>query len=157
MNKYFKIALLCIPLGLLRTVHRFCNPELKVDSEDNSVQQEFNVLEKTLTIKQAKAQKTAPYPRSVIQNGQGENAKPISEKLALSSKFPAENDISDYRIGVGDTITFSRLIENNRSPRKTPKQWPTQLTTSNYKLGIGDTLTLTLLRAENFLNQINLK
>ena len=52
MNKYFKIALLCIPLGFVTNCSQVLQTiELKVDSEDNSVQQEFNVLEKTLTIK----------------------------------------------------------------------------------------------------------
>ena len=34
----------------------------------------FNVVEKTLTIKEAKTQKTAPYPRVVIKSGRGEAA-----------------------------------------------------------------------------------
>ena len=91
--------------------------DLNINSEDNSLQEEFNVVEKTLTIREAKAQKAAPYPRIVLKNGRGDIAQPISEKLALKSDYPKNNLPIEYKIGIGDTITFSRLIENNRSQR----------------------------------------
>ena len=71
----------------------------------------FNVVEKTLTIREAKAQ-AAPYLRTVLKYGRGENARPIPEKLALKSEFPITTP-KDYILGIGDTITFSRLLENN--------------------------------------------
>ena len=40
------------------------------------------------------------------------NAQPILEKVALLSEFPKYEAPSKYKIGIGDTITFSRLIEN---------------------------------------------
>ena len=89
--------------------------DLNINAEDHSLQEEFNVVEKTLTIREAKEQRTAPYSRAVIKNGRGENAKPIAEKLALKSEFPKKNSPIEYKIGIGDTINFSRLIENNRT------------------------------------------
>ena len=62
--------------------------DLDLNSEDSSLQEEFNVVEKTLTIREAKSQKVAPYLRAVLRSGRGENAQPISEKIALKSEFP---------------------------------------------------------------------
>ena len=95
------------------------------------MQEEFNVVEKTLTIREANAQKTAPYSRAVLKNGRGENAQPIPEKLALKSEFPKNNLPIEYKIGIGDTITFSRLIENNRSPNKKQTLGPNKMLNVN--------------------------
>ena len=38
--------------------------DLDINSEDSSLLEEFNVIEKTLTIKEAKAQKATPYLRA---------------------------------------------------------------------------------------------
>lgn len=130
------------------------NVNLNIDSEDSSLQEEFNVLEKTLTIKEAKAQKAAFYPRTVLKTGRGTNAQPISEKLALKSEFPKNNLPVEYKIGIGDTIALSRLIENNRAPVKKINTWPKQKVTAEYRLGIGDTLALTLMKIEVNSNQM---
>ena len=83
------------------------------------LQEEFNVVEKTLTIKEAKAQKTTPYSRAVLKNGRGENAQTIPEKLALKSEFPKIEATKEYKLGIGDNLTFSLLLENNRSSDQT--------------------------------------
>ena len=126
--------------------------DLNIDVEDNSLQEEFNILEKTLTVKEANVQQTAPYTRIVLKNGRGDIAQPISEKLALKSDYPKNNLPIEYKIGIGDTISFSRLIENNRTPNKNTDIWPKQNVESKYQLGIGDTLALTLIRTNNNLN-----
>ena len=120
--------------------------ELNLNSEDSSLQEEFNIVEKTLTSREARAQKTSPYLRVVLKNGRGENAQPIPENLALKSEFPKSEPPRDYILGIGDTISFSRLLENNRSKDRTDNQWPLVSTVSDYKLGIGDTLALTLIK-----------
>ena len=127
---------------------------LSINSDDPSMQEEFNVVEKTLTIKEAKAQKTAPYPRVVIKSGRGETARPISEQLALKSEFPKNNIPIEYKIGIGDTITLSKLIDNNRSAYGKSSTWPKQKVKSEYKLGIGDTLNLILIKDENSFEQM---
>ena len=43
--------------------------DLNVNTKNNSLQEEFNVIEKTLTIREANAQKTATYSRTVVKNG----------------------------------------------------------------------------------------
>ena len=84
------------------------NVDLEINSKDNSLQQEFNVVEKTLTIGEAKAQKAASYSRAVLKNARGSSAQPIPENLALKSEFPKNNLPIKYKIGIGDTITLSR-------------------------------------------------
>ena len=126
--------------------------DLNINAEDNSLQEAFNVVEKTLTIREANSQKTAPYTRIVLKNGRGDIAQPISEKLALKSEYPKNNLPIKYKIGIGDTVTFSRLIENNRTPNKNSDIWPKQNAERKYQLGIGDTLALTLIRTNNDLN-----
>ena len=128
--------------------------DLDINSEDSSSQEEFNVVEKTLTIREAKAQKSYPYPRIVLKTGRGENAYPIAEKLALKSEFPKNDVPHNYILGIGDTIAFSRLIENNRSNDQTDNQWPVLSRASNYKLGIGDTLALTLIKTTKSSQQL---
>ncbi len=129
--------------------------DLNLNSEDPSLQEEFNVVEKTLTSREAKAQKATPYLRVVLKNGRGENAQPIPEKLALKSEFPKSEAPRDYILGIGDTVTFSRLLENNRSSDQTDKQWPSASTVSDYKLGIGDTLALTLIKTTKSNQQVS--
>ena len=113
--------------------------DLKVNTTDKSPQEEFNVVAKSLTIKIAKQQTTTPYKRTVLQNGRGSNAKSIPEKLALMSKFPEAEKSFRYKIGIGDVLTYSRLIDNNLSLPDQNKKWPTQPSPATYKLGIGDT------------------
>ncbi|MDC3003351.1 hypothetical protein OAZ20_04620 [Paracoccaceae bacterium] len=137
---FFLAGLLTGCSQVLQTVN------LDVNAEDNSVQETFNVVEKTLTIKEAKAQKNAKYYRMVIRSGRGENAQPIPENLALVSEFPKNESPKEYILGIGDTVSFSRLIENNRSNDEIESQWPIERRASSYKLGIGDTLALTLIK-----------
>ena len=147
MIKIFKIAFAFVLTGFVLSCSQVLQTvELDISTEDPSVQEIFNVVEKTLTIREAKAQKTSPYSRAVLKNGRGENAQPIPEKLALKSEFPKNNVPLEYILGIGDTVTFSRLIENNRSPLNKIKQWPTQQITPKYQLGIGDILELTLIK-----------
>ena len=126
---------------------------LEINTDDNSEQEKFNVVAKTLTIKEARMQKNAPYIRKVLQNGRNEDAQPISEKVALVSKFPENETAIEYKIGVGDTLTLSRLIENNRSSLQDSTEWPNDRGEFNYLLGIGDNLILTLVKEEKTFSQ----
>ncbi len=116
--------------------------DLKVSSTDQAAQQQFQVIEKTLTHEEAKIQNGSPYPRFVIQNGRGLEAKSISEETALRSNFPNMLKSITYTIGKGDTLTFSRLIDNKITKSELKTQWPPEITNKDYKLGIGDELTL---------------
>ena len=153
MIKFFKIIFLCSATWMIQSCSQVLQTvDLQIDTADSLIQEEFDVIEKTLTIGEAKKQKAAPYSRAVLKNGRGEIARPIPEKLALKSEFPKNNSPTEYRIGIGDTITFSRLIENNKSPLSKNNTWPKQKVANAYKLGIGDTLALILIRKANDLN-----
>lgn len=153
MTKISKNILLVCLIALLTGCSQILQTiDLKINVEDNALQEEFNVTQKTLTIKEAKAQKAAPYPREVLRTGRGEKAHPIPEKLVLKSEFPKNNSPNEYKIGIGDEVRFSRLIENNRSFIKKTSDWPKQKVAPNYKLGIGDTLALTVIKKSSDLN-----
>ncbi|MDC0042989.1 hypothetical protein OAJ10_04445 [Paracoccaceae bacterium] len=147
MIKLFQITIICISATLIVSCSQVLQTvDLRINTEDNAVQEEFSVIEKTLTIKEAQTQKKAPYKRIVLQSGRGEDAQPIPEEVALLSEFPQSRSPTEYQIGIGDTITFSRLIENNRPALTIAKKWPQQKTKYNYKLGIGDTVALALMK-----------
>ena len=140
---FFLTGLLTGCSQILQTV------DLNINAKDNSLQEEFNVVERTLTTKEAIAQKTAPYLRTVMKSGRGESAQPIPERIALVSKFPKKSSLKEYEIGIGDTITLSKLVDNNQSPVQETTNWPKQKVERKYQLGIGDTLALTLIKKAN--------
>ena len=149
MIKFFRISIVCLaPVITLGCSQVLETVNLKITTNDNAIQEQFNVIEKTLTLKEAKKQNNAPYIRKVLQDGRGTNARSISERMALRSKFPQNATLLPYRIGIGDTLTFSRLVENNRLPSDVEIQLPKQQFMTKYKLGIGDTLALTLIKEE---------
>ena len=120
--------------------------DLKINTLDDSAAENFSVIEKTLTIREARRQVDAPYVRTLLKNGRGDKSKPILEHVALSSKFPDNNSKIDYKIGIGDTLTFSKLTESNQTLIDIKNDWPTKQGDSSYKLGVGDTLELTLVK-----------
>ena len=155
MIKFLNITTACLLIWMTSNCSQILQTvDLKVTSEDTSTQEEFRVVEKTLTIVEARKQNAAPYTRTVLQNGRGENAKSIPEKIALISNFPEKNQPHQYKIGIGDTLTFSRLVENNRSPSGIKNKWPIQSGVTKYKLGIGDTLALTIIKDDSSVNQV---
>ena len=155
MVKIFKIIFAFILIAFVLSCSQVLQTvNLDINSEDNSLQEQFNVIEKTLTIREAKAHKNAKYPRVVLRDGRGEIAQPISEKLAIKSEFPRYEPPKEYILGIGDTIVFSRLIENNRSNNEIEEQWPIVSSGSNYNLGIGDTLALTIIKETQTSQQL---
>ena len=72
--------------------------DLKLDTEDSSAQDEFNVVEKTLTLKEAKRLSNAPYIRSVLWN-EGRNCSTNTRKYRFTPNFPNEEKL-EYKIGI---------------------------------------------------------
>ena len=147
MNRFLKIIIfLFLNLSLLNCSQVLETVTLSVNADDPTKQEDFNVVEKTLSLREASRQKTAFYSRIVTQNGPGSKARNISETAALTSNFPDIFYKTEYKIGVGDTLTYSRLIDNNISEERSETNWPPENTNSKYKLGIGDVLALTRLQ-----------
>ena len=61
------------------------------------------------------------------------------------SKFPQHRGIEEYKVGVGDIIAFSRLIENKNLQSTNTNKLPEKPENLEYKLGVGDKLALTRL------------
>ena len=116
MTKFFNISVLFLIIFAFPNCSQVLeNVQLQINSADDSTQEEFNVIEKTLTSEEARKQNNTPYKREILQTGTGGNAQSIPESVALRSSFPQGTQSIIYKIGVGDTLSFSRLIENNRS------------------------------------------
>ena len=135
MIKFLRITVILILGNFLANCSQVLQTvDLEINSEDNSSQENFNVIEKTLTIKEARKQKNAPYIRKVLQNGRGVNAQPIPEELALISRFPLQRTyrLQNWYLYV---LTFSRLVDSNHSFHYN-KKWPPKFSPGKYKLGV---------------------
>ncbi len=108
----------------------------KQDYKIRDVQEEFEINIETLTFKNAKKANNAPYPRQLILTGSGSKANVQNETNFLKSNFPMTSKGSDYLIGIGDNLLFTKLNEFEPvSP-----QWPSAAEKSEYLLGAGDQL-----------------
>ena len=128
--------------------------DLKVTDKDQSLQEEFNVEERTLTLSNAKAANQDPYPRVVIQAGRGASAGPISEAAAIKSNFPSSARSGAYRIGIGDTVQYQALVDNADSLGAADYRFPPSLDQVEYKLGIGDELALVRMQEREIISSL---
>ena len=109
MTRIAKICLYCLSFNLLSNCTSLLqNMDLNVDNKDFLEQQEFKVVERTLSLSVAKSNVSAPYPRKVSQYGLGVNARIISESEAMQSDFPKTQQPIFYKIGKGDKLIFSK-------------------------------------------------
>lgn len=155
MIKIFEITLIFALLSIVSGCSQILETvDLKLDLEDKSTQDRFHVVEKVLTIREAQKLNTSFYNRVVLQPGIGNAARTISENIIIQSQFPDEIQPNVYKIGLGDTLTFSRLIENNYSNIETSRKWPKNLESFSYKLGVGDKLALTLLKEKDSVSRV---
>ena len=121
---------------------------LELDNADSLEQEQFTVVEKTLTISEAEAGNLLPFERLVSQGGVGKDANLIKEVQALKSNFPAYKPPQSYEVGVGDTLTFISLFENLGNSDSQGEPFPGITQNDTYRLGIGDQITLTQLNED---------
>ena len=121
---------------------------LELNKTDSLEQEQFNVVEKTLTMSEAQASNSRPFDRFVSQSGAGKDANLIKEVQALKSNFPAFNPPQNYEVGVGDILTFVKLFENLGNSDGQGEPWPSKIQNDPYRLGIGDQITLTQLNED---------
>ena len=154
MIKFSRIIISVMAAIALSSCSQIVQPiELQVNTKDVSEQEEFQVVEKTLTIKEARKQNLTTFKRFVLQAGKGKNAKLLPERVVLVSNFPKIKEPFKYKIGIKDVISFSRLVENNRFEENVETRWPKENSNFNYNLGVGDTLELTLLREQSSISK----
>ena len=91
---------------------------------------------------EARKQNQSEYSRQIMQSGRGNEAKTVAENIAAKSNFPSNTTSFSYRLGIGDVISFSRLIDNSIVETETNISWPPTLEDTDYRLGVGDELTI---------------
>ena len=69
-------------------------------------------------------------------------AGPIAEGSLTSASFPRSAKAAPYRIGAGDRVNFTRLIDNQNTTLQNSVNWPDPTQNNQYKIGIGDELAL---------------
>ena len=110
MTNLFKIFWLSVGLSVLIGCSQILQDvDLSFDKKDIAAQEDFTVVEKTLTLSEAKSRQSDPYDRQVIQQGLGNKARLISEEDAIKLDFPEFQVPAIYKIGSNDTLTFSKL------------------------------------------------
>ena len=121
---------------------------MELDKADPLEQEQFTVVEKTLTMSEAKIGNLLPFDRLVSQGGVGEEAGLIKEVQARKSNFPAYKPPQNYEVGVGDALTFITLFENFGNSDGQGEPWSAEIQNEPYRLGIGDQITLTQLNED---------
>ena len=72
----------------------------------------------------------------------------MTENQALKSYYPPNKKSPEYRVGVGDTLSFIKLFENSRNSDAKIVPWTGKVQHEPYLLGIGDQITLTQLNED---------
>ena len=116
--------------------------DLSFDEKDRVAQEDFTVVEKTLTLSEAKSRQSDPYIRSVIQKGLGNKSRLISENEAIMSDFPKTQPIASYLIGKGDTLVFSKLMDKSENLFHNDLSWPKKEKQQPYVVGITDAISV---------------
>ena len=143
MINFLRITLLLISTGLLLGCSQVLETiDLNLNEKDEVDQEKFNVIEKTLSVAEARKQNQSEYSRQIMQSGRGNEAKTVAENIAAKSNFPSNTTSFSYRLGIGDVISFSRLIDNSIVETETNISWPPTLEDTDYRLGVGDELTI---------------
>jgi protein involved in polysaccharide export with SLBB domain len=108
-------------------------------------QEEFNINIKSLTFKNARRANNDPYPRQLMQTGIGNKANVFDEADFLDPKIPPLSNDTEYRLGIGDILSFQQLNEF----AKFEADFPVEIINGDYLLGVGDELTLMQLSQNN--------
>ena len=117
----------------------------KPDVAIEGVQEDFEINIKNLTFESARDANKAPYPRRLMQTGIGSSANVFDEADFLTSNMPPISESTDYLLGIGDKLSFTRL--NEFVP--ITSLFPSDSLVGDYLLGVGDELTLVQLNEIN--------
>ena len=82
MTNFFKIFCLLVGFNFLIGCSQILqNVDLSFDEKDRVAQENFTVIEKTLTLSEAKSRQSDPYFRQIIQKGLGKKGQHSSLQI----------------------------------------------------------------------------
>ena len=143
MDKLLHRFIIFLTASMIASCSQVLEPiELDVDRRDTSSQEDFKVLEKTLTLSEALSQNSKSFTRKVIQTGIGEKAQIVDETYISQGQFPEIEPLGDYKVGIGDTLSFAKLTESSNISNYEISSLPETKKDEPYVLGIGDQITL---------------
>ena len=143
MDKLLNRFILFLTVSIITGCSQILEPiELDVDARDMSSQEDFKVLEKTLTLSEAQVQNAKPFIRKIIQTGIGEKAQLLDEAYVGQGKFPEIEAPGEYEVGIGDTLSFTKLTDSSNISNYEISSLPETKQDEPYVLGIGDQIAL---------------
>jgi polysaccharide export outer membrane protein len=110
----YGVAILMLPLavGCSSTVEPINLPDLSPNKE---LQEQFNVELSPLTFEKAKELNSQVYKRFVSRPGRSFSAAVVTESEIVSDIPTFSFEKPTYRLGVGDTLSFTQFIEKSTS------------------------------------------
>ena len=107
MDKLLNRFILFLTASIITGCSQILEPiELDVDARDMRSQEDFKVLEKTLTLSEAQSQNSKPFTRKIIQTGIGKKAQVLDETYVSQGQFPEIEPLDEYKVGIGDTLSL---------------------------------------------------
>jgi protein involved in polysaccharide export with SLBB domain len=143
MDKLLSRFIIFLTASIITGCSQVLEPiELDIDARDTGSQEDFKVLEKTLTLSEAQLQNSKPFTRKIIQNGIGKKAQVLDETYARQGQFPEIEPVGEYKMGIGDTLSFTKLTESSNISDYEINSFPDTKEDEPYVLGIGDQIAL---------------
>jgi len=137
---YIIAATLFIP-GCSQILETVSLSQEEIDVKAMNLQEDFKINVTSLTLKNAKLANKEPYPRQIMLTGVGSEANVFDEAKFLEPKIPSILPTQNYRLGIGDKLSFHQLNEF----AELTTILPTPKMKTDYLLGQGDILTFVQL------------
>ena len=143
MDKLLNRFIIFLTLSFIASCSQILEPiELDFNTHDTSSQEDFKVFEKTLTLSEAQLQNSKPFTRRIIQTGVGKKAQVLDETYVSQGQFPEIEPLDEYKVGIGDTLSFIKLTESSNISNYEISSLPKTKQDEPYVLGIGDQIAL---------------
>ena len=148
MDKFLNRFIIFLTVSIIASCSQVLESiELDVDAHDTGSQEDFKVLEKTLTLSEAKSQNSKPFTRKIIQTGIGKKAQVLDETYFSRGQFPEIEPVGEYKVGMS-TLSFIKLTESSNISNYEISSLPKTKQDEPYVLGIGDQIALIQVNEE---------
>ena len=142
MDKLLNRFVVFLTVSIIASCSQVLEPiELDLNVRDTSLQEDFKVFEKTLTLSEAQVQNSKPFSRKIIQTGVGKKAQVLDETYVSQGQFPEIEPPNEYKVGISDTLVFIKLTESSNISNYENSLLETEQD-EPYVLGIGDQIAL---------------